>query len=44
MYCFILRLMTDTTVRVVAGILCLVLVAIIFLRRENKKKTDEDGF
>ena len=36
--------MTETTVRVVAGILCLALVAIIFLRRKNKKKTDEDEF
>jgi LPXTG-motif cell wall-anchored protein len=36
--------MTDTTVKLVAGILCLVLVAIIILRRKNKKKTDEDEF
>lgn len=36
--------MTDTTVKLVAGVLCLVLVAIIILRRKGKKKTEEDEF
>jgi hypothetical protein len=42
--CFILPLMTDTTVKLVAGLLCLVLVAIIIMRRKNKKKTSEEDF
>jgi LPXTG-motif cell wall-anchored protein len=33
----------NQTVQLVAGILAVVLVAIIFLRRKNKKK-DEDDF
>jgi len=36
--------MTDTTVKLIAGVLCLVLVAIIILRRKGKKKTEEDEF
>jgi len=42
--CSILPLMTDSTVKLVAGILCLVLVAIIILRRKGKKKADEEEF
>ena len=44
MDCSILPLMTDSTVKLVAGILCLVLVAIIILRRKGKKKADEEEF
>jgi hypothetical protein len=36
--------MTESTVKLVAGVLCLVLVAIIILRRKGKKKTGEDEF
>ena len=36
--------MTESTVKLVAGILCLVLVAIIILRRKGKKKAGEDEF
>jgi hypothetical protein len=36
--------MTETTVKLIAGVLCLVLVAIIILRRKGKKKTEEDEF
>jgi hypothetical protein len=36
--------MTDTTVKLVAGVLCLVLVAIIILRRKGKKKAGEEEF
>jgi LPXTG-motif cell wall-anchored protein len=34
--------MTQGTVQLVAGILCLVVIAIIFLRRKGKKKTEDD--
>jgi LPXTG-motif cell wall-anchored protein len=37
--------MDETTVKLVAGIGCLILVGIIILRRKNKKKTAvEDDF
>jgi hypothetical protein len=36
--------MTESTVKLVAGVLCLVLVAIIILRRKGKKKASEDEF
>ena len=42
--CSILPLMTESTVKLVAGVLCLVLVAIIILRRKGKKKAGEDEF
>jgi hypothetical protein len=32
----------NTTVKVIAGVLCLVLVAIIILRKKGKKKADEE--
>ena len=38
------QIMTQGTVQLVAGILALVLVAIIILRRKGKKKQDEDDF
>jgi hypothetical protein len=44
MDCFILPLMTDSTVKIIAGLLCLVLVGIIIMRRKGKKKTDEEDF
>jgi LPXTG-motif cell wall-anchored protein len=39
----ILPLMQDT-VRIVAGVLAVLLVAIIFLRRKKKKDTADDEF
>jgi LPXTG-motif cell wall-anchored protein len=36
--------MTQGTVQLIAGILCLALVAIIILRRKTKKKADEEEF
>jgi len=36
--------MTDTTVKVVAGVLLAIVIVIIFVRRKSKKKTDEDEF
>ena len=36
--------MTQDTVKLIAGILCVVLIAIIFLRRKGKKKSTEDEF
>jgi hypothetical protein len=42
--CFILPLMTDSTVKIIAGLLCLVLVGIIIMRRKGKKKADEEDF
>jgi LPXTG-motif cell wall-anchored protein len=39
----ILPLMQDT-VRIVAGVLCLVLIAIIFVRRKKKKGEADDEF
>jgi hypothetical protein len=44
MDCFILPLMTDSTVKIIAGLLCLVLVGIIIMRRKGKKKADEEDF
>jgi LPXTG-motif cell wall-anchored protein len=34
----------NTTVKLIAGVLALVLVAIIFLRRKKKKGATEDDF
>jgi len=42
--CSILPHMTESTVKLIAGVLCLVLVAIIILRRKGKKKAGEDEF
>lgn len=36
--------MTQGTVQLVSGILCVALVAIIVLRRKGKKKSAEDEF
>ena len=36
--------MTESTVKLIAGVLCLVVIAIIILRRKGKKKADEDEF
>jgi LPXTG-motif cell wall-anchored protein len=36
--------MTQGTVQLVAGILAVVLIAIVILRRKGKKKHDEDEF
>jgi hypothetical protein len=36
--------MTQETVKWVAGILAVVLIAIVFLRRKGAKKKDEDDF
>jgi LPXTG-motif cell wall-anchored protein len=36
--------MTQGTVQVIAGALCVVLIAIVFLRRKGKKKSEEDEF
>jgi len=36
--------MTQSTVQIVAGILAVVLIAIVILRRKGKKKGDEDEF
>ena len=35
---------TAGTIRIVAGVLALVLVGVIFLRRKGSKKKDEDEF
>ena len=32
----------QTTVQVVAGVLCVLLIVIVILRRKSKKKTDDD--
>lgn len=32
--------MNEETVKIISGVLALVLVAIIFMRRKSKKKTD----
>ena len=37
-------LITQGTVQLVAGILAVVLIAIVLLRRKGKKKSDEDEF
>ena len=34
--------MTQSTVQIVAGILCLAVIAIIILRRKGKKKTEDE--
>lgn len=34
----------TSTFRIICGVLIVILVAIIFLRRKGKKKTDEDEF
>jgi len=34
--------MTQSTVQIVAGILCLAMIAIIILRRKGKKKSDDE--
>ena len=36
--------MTQETVQIVAGVLAVLLVGIIFLRRKGKKKQQEDEF
>lgn len=36
--------MTQGTVQIVAGVLAVILIAIVFLRRKGKKKTEEDDF
>jgi hypothetical protein len=32
----------QDTVRIIAGVLAVILVAIVFLRRKGKKKTEDD--
>ena len=34
----------NTTVKIVAGVLCLILVAVIILRKKGKKKANEEKF
>jgi LPXTG-motif cell wall-anchored protein len=34
----------NTTVKIIAGVLCLILVAVLFLRKKGKKKTNEEEF
>jgi hypothetical protein len=36
--------MTQETVRIIAGILCVALIALIIVRRRGKKKDTEDEF
>jgi LPXTG-motif cell wall-anchored protein len=36
--------MTQSTVQIIAGILAVVLIAVVILRRKGKKKADEDEF
>jgi LPXTG-motif cell wall-anchored protein len=36
--------MTQGTVQLIAGILCMVLIAVIIYRRKSKKKSAEDEF
>jgi LPXTG-motif cell wall-anchored protein len=36
------ELMTQSTVQIVAGVLAVVLIGIVFLRRKNKKTKSED--
>jgi LPXTG-motif cell wall-anchored protein len=33
--------MSSETVQIIAGVLCIVLVGVIIMRRKNKKKTDQ---
>jgi len=34
--------MTQSTVQIVAGILCLAVIAIIIMRRKGKKKSEDE--
>jgi LPXTG-motif cell wall-anchored protein len=34
--------MTQTTVQIISGVLCVALIAIVILRRKSKKKTEDD--
>ena len=34
--------MDQATIRIIAGVLCLVLVAVILMRRKGKKKVEDD--
>lgn len=34
--------MTQSTVQLVAGVLCVILIAIVILRRKGKKKTEDE--
>ena len=36
--------MTQETVKIVAGVLAVILIGIVFLRRKSRKKTEEDDF
>jgi len=36
--------MTQETVQIIAGILAVVLIGLIIMRRKGKKKTQEDEF
>jgi LPXTG-motif cell wall-anchored protein len=36
--------MTQETVQIVAGVLAVLIIGIIIMRRKNKKKTQEDEF
>jgi len=36
--------MTQSTVQIIAGVLCVLLIAVIFLRRKGKKGKAEDDF
>ena len=36
--------MTQETVKIVAGVLAVILIGIVFLRRKSRKKTGEDDF
>ena len=38
------QIMTQGTVQLVAGVLAVVLIAIVILRRKGTKKKDEDDF
>jgi len=34
--------MTQSTVQIIAGVLCVLVIVAIFLRRKGKKKTEDD--
>jgi LPXTG-motif cell wall-anchored protein len=36
--------MTQETVQIVAGVLAVLIIGIVIMRRKNKKKTQEDEF
>ena len=36
--------MTQETVQIIAGVLALLLIGIVIMRRKSKKKTQEDEF